>query len=84
MDAVNYDYSLVVLTEVDIDDPRVHIDLNSLLLYSRDHLLQWLKFRGDELKHIETMKEIRSRVLQYFHNKTDSQLVDPTFDLVYI
>ena len=68
----SYDYSLVVLTEVDIDDPRVHVDLDKLTTYDRDHLLQWLKFRGDELKHIDTMKEIRTRVLQYFDNKTDS------------
>ena len=83
MDSDNYDYSLVVLTEVDVDDPRVHVDLDKLTTYDRDHLLQWLKFRGDELKHIDTMKEIRTRVLQYFNNKTDSQLVDPTFDLRY-
>ena len=72
MDSNNYDYSLVVLTEVDVDDPRVHVDLDKLTTYDRDHLLQWLKFRGDELKHIDTMKEIRTRVLQYFNNKTDS------------
>ena len=39
MDAVNdnsYDYSLVALTEADIDDPRVHIDLG--YMYDRDHL----------------------------------------------
>ena len=35
MDAVNdnsYDYSLVALTEADIDDPRVHIDLENLVI----------------------------------------------------
>ena len=79
-----YDYSLVVLTEADIkDDPRVHVDLDSLTDYSRDHLLQWLKFRGDNLKHIDTMKDIRTRVLQYFNYKTDSYLVDPTFEQRY-
>ena len=51
----NYDFSTIVLTEDDIDDPRVHIDIDKLLDYDRDHLTQWLKFRGDGLKHVDTM-----------------------------
>ena len=44
---VNYYYSSIVLTEADIDDPRVHIDIEKLPEYDRDHLMMWLKFRGD-------------------------------------
>ena len=48
--------------------------------YSRDHLIMWLKFRGDTLKQLNNMKEIRNRVLQYITNKTDNLIIDPTPD----
>ena len=33
------DYSLVVIEEVDIDDPCVHVDLENLPNYDRNHLI---------------------------------------------
>ena len=78
-----YDYSSIVLNENDIDDPRVHINLANLQIYDRDHLITWLKFRGDSLKRINTMKELRSRVLEYFKTNTAQNLVDPTFGQTY-
>lgn len=75
------DYSLVVIEEVDIDDPCVHVDLENLPNYDRNHLISWLKYRGDNLKSLDNMKSIRTRVLWYFKNGTDKNLVDPTLDL---
>ena len=80
---INYDYSSIVITEADVDDARVHVDKEKLFSYDHDHLLTWLKFRGDSLKHIDTMKLIQSRVLEYFNNGTDQQLIDPTLDKRY-
>ena len=76
-----YNYSLVVMEECDIDDPCVHVDLDNLPQYDRNHLINWLKYRGDCLKSLDSMKDIRTRVLQYFKNGTDNNLVDPTLDL---
>ena len=76
-----HDYSLVVIEEGDIDDPCVHIDLDNLPKYDRNHLFTWLKYRGDSLKSLDNMKSIRTRVLWYFKNGTDKNLVDPTLDL---
>ena len=78
--ASNYDYSLVI-EEDDIDDQCVHVDLKDLPNYDKDHLLTWLKYRGDSLKCMDNMKTIRTRVLWYFKNGTDKNLVDPTLDL---
>ena len=61
----------------------MHIDIDKLLDYDRDHLTQWLKFRGDGLKHVDTMKSLRSRVLEYIKKKTDQKLLDPTLGQIY-
>ena len=50
-----------MLTEEDIDHPFIHVDLCKLPNYSRDHLITWLKYCGDTLKHLDNMKEIRNR-----------------------
>ena len=75
------DYSHVVLEESNVNDPCVHINLNELPQYDRNHLISWLKYRGDSLKSLTSMKDIRIRVLRYFDHGTDKNLVDPTFDL---
>ena len=51
----------VTLTEDDIDDPMVKIDLSTLAKYSHDHLKAWLKYRGDTLKNTSTAKECRHK-----------------------
>ena len=67
--------------ECNISDPCVHIDLENLPDYSKNHLLQWLIFRGDSLQRVYSLKDAKSRVLGYFDNKTVDHLVDPTLDL---
>ena len=67
--------------EEDIDDPFIHVDLENLADYSKVHLIGWLKYRGDTLKHLDSMKEIRNRVLQYINNCQQNEIVDPTGDL---
>ena len=51
----------VTLTEDDIDDRMVKIDLSNLAKYSHDHLKAWLKYRGDTLKNTSTAKECRHK-----------------------
>lgn len=60
------DYSNIQLEECDIDDPYVHIHLDKLPEYKREHLTGWLKYRGDSLKSLDTMKLIRTRYIIYF------------------
>ena len=52
----------VHLLECDIDDPCVHIELENLPNYSRQHLMQWLVYRGDCLRGIHTLKDVKSSV----------------------
>ena len=41
------------MEECDIDDPCVHVDLDKLPQYDRNHLINWLKYIGDCLKSLE-------------------------------
>ena len=50
-------------------------------MYEKGHLLSWLKYRGDSLKSLGNIKDIRCRVLHYFKNNIDNNIVDPTSDL---
>ena len=43
-----------ILKEQDIDHPFIHVDLCQLPDYTRDHLVIWLKFRGDTLKRLDS------------------------------
>lgn len=58
----------IMLTEEDIDHPYIHVDLCKLPNYNRDHLITWLKYRGDTLKHLDSMKEIRNRYMIVIHH----------------
>ena len=60
-----YNYPLVVMKECDTDDPCVYVDLDNLPQYDRNHIT-WLKYTGECLKSLDSMKDIRTRVLQYF------------------
>ena len=67
-----------MLTEKDIEDPAVYINLHNLKSYFIQHLKSWLTYRGDPLKNVETLKEAHVKVLQYFKLGTEKKLVDPT------
>ena len=71
----------ILLLESDIQDKHVHIDLENLHNYSKEHTMQWLVYRGDSLKGISNLKDAKSRVLKYFDNKMNDHIVDPTLDL---
>ena len=40
----------MVLTEHDVDDPHVHIDIENIRTYSTEHLPNWRLYRGDTLR----------------------------------
>ena len=46
-----------MLDEPDINDPTVHVDLDQLADYSKNHLISWLKFRGDSLQGMKSIKD---------------------------
>ena len=69
------------LMESDINDPFVHINLENLPNYSRQHIMQWLVYRGGGLQAIHSLKDAKTRVLRYFDEKTNDHLVDATLDL---
>ena len=68
----------IKIEEADIDDPFVYVEIDKLKTYSIEHLKKWLIYRGDNLHNIDTMKSTQIRVLKYFENKTNNDLVDPT------
>lgn len=74
------DPTSIKLQEDDIDDDTVHIDVKNLACYKAEHLKKWLIYRGDTLKGIDTLKETQVRVLQYYKNGTQNNIVDPTSD----
>ena len=57
------DPSVIVLTEHDIDDPHVHIDIENIRAYSMGHLQNWLLYRGDTLKGIANLRDAPVKVL---------------------
>ena len=71
------DPSVIVLTEHDIDDPHVHIDIENIRAYSMGHLQNWLLYRGDTLKGIANLRDAPVKVLQYFKQRTEQKLYDP-------
>ena len=60
-----------MLTEKDIEDPAVYINLHDLKSYTIQHLKTWLTYRADSLKNVETLKEAQVKVLQYFKPGTE-------------
>ncbi|XP_057295018.1 uncharacterized protein LOC130623542 [Hydractinia symbiolongicarpus] len=78
------DAESIELTEVDIDDPHIHVDISSLSKYKVEHLKRWLIYRGDKLHNIETLKSAQVRVLEYFENNTQDIIIDPTTDKKWI
>ncbi|XP_057294406.1 uncharacterized protein LOC130622965 [Hydractinia symbiolongicarpus] len=78
------DPASVILTEDDISDPHVKIDIEKLPKYKVEHLKSWLIFRGDTLHGIDTLKDAQVRVLHYIESKTSSRIVDPTPEKVWL
>ena len=72
------DPSVIVLTEHDIDNPHVHIGIENIRTYSMGHLQNWLLYRGDTLKGIANLRDAQVKVLQYFKQRTEQKLYDPT------
>ena len=73
-----------MLTEKDIEDPAVDINLHDLKSYAIQDLKTWLTYRGDSLKNVETLKEVQVKVLQYFKlGGSEKKLIDPTPNKIY-
>ena len=53
--------SSITLVEEDITDPCVHVELDKLTDYTKEHLTKWLMFGGDSLKGVRTVKDARIR-----------------------
>ena len=51
----------IVLTADDITDKHIIVDKNKLSEYPKDHLVNWLKYRGDTLKGTKNTKDARVR-----------------------
>ena len=60
-----------MLTEKDMEDPAVYINLHGLKSYTIQHLKTCLMYRGDSLKNVKTLKEAQVKVLQYFKLGTE-------------
>ena len=69
---------MIVLTEHDIDDRHVHIDIENIQTYSIGHVQNWLLYPGDTLKGIANLRDAKVKVLQYFKQKTEQKLYGPT------
>lgn len=74
----NIDPSDVVLEEEDIADPAVHVDVDRIKNYDKKHLRQWLIYRGDTLRNLESLRDFQVRVLHYHKIGTHSYICDPT------
>lgn len=72
------------MTEKDIDDPCVHVDIERIVTYTMEHLTKWLIYRGDRLHNISTLKSAQVRVLEYIHNNTSNIITDPTSDKIWL
>ena len=59
----------IVLTEHDIDDPHVHIDIENIRAYSMGHLQNCLLYRGDTLKGIANFRDAPVKVLNKGQNR---------------
>ncbi|XP_057310870.1 uncharacterized protein LOC130648792 [Hydractinia symbiolongicarpus] len=81
---ISVDPASIILTEDDISDPHVKIDIEKLPKYKVEHLKSWLIFRGDTLHGIDTLKDAQVRVLHYIESKTSSRIVDPTPEKVWL
>ena len=73
-----------MLTEKDIEDPAVYINLHDLKSYTIQHLKTWLTYWGDSLKNVETLKEAQVKVLQYFKLGTEEKLIYPTPNKIWL
>ena len=70
------DPSYIMLHESEINELIVHVDLDKLADFSKDHLISWLKFRGDSLQGIKSIKDARVRTLHYLNNYLENKIVD--------
>ena len=73
-----------MLTEKDIEDPAVYINLHDLKSYTIQNLKTWLTCRGDSLKNVETLNEAQLKVLQYSKVGTEKKLIDPTPNKIWL
>ena len=53
--------SSITLVEEDITDPCVHVELDKLTDYTKEHLTKWLMFRDDSLEGVRRVKDARVR-----------------------
>ena len=60
------DSPYITLSEEDISDPAVNVDVRNLTKYSKEHLCSWLLFRGESLEGVESLKDARVRYVIYF------------------
>ena len=56
----------------------MHIDIENIRTYSMEHPQNWLLHRGDTLKGIANLRDVQLKVLQYFKQRTEQKLYDPT------
>ena len=56
----------------------MHIDIENIRTYSMGHLQNWLLYRGDTLKGIANFRDAQVKFLQYFKQRTEQKLYDPT------
>ena len=73
-----------MLTEKDIEDPAVYINLHDLESYTIQHLKTWLTYGGDSLRDVETLKEAQVKVLQYLKLGTEKKLIVPTPNKIWL
>ena len=70
------DLSVLILKENDIKQPSVYNTSYDLKSYTIQHLKTWLTYRRDSLKNVETLKEVKVKVLQFFGLRTEKKLID--------
>ena len=54
------------------------IDIENIRTYSMEYLQNWFLYRGDTLKDIANLRDAQVKVLQYFKQRAEQKLYDPT------
>ena len=78
------DPSVLVLTEKGIEDPHAYITVYDLKSYTIQHLKTNLMYRRDSLKNLETLKDAKVKILQYFRLRTENKLIDQTPNKMFL
>ena len=78
------DPSVLVLTEKGIEDPRAYITVYDLKSYTIQHLKTHLMYRRDSWKNVETLKEAKVKILQYFRLRAENKLIDQTPNKMFL